>query len=311
MPNQIDVTNRGLSSKRRGASGMADVISALQRHSGKFATQEQRVADYVQAHLEDISDMTIADLARLCEVSKPTVVRFCRTIGCEGYREFKLRLAQNLAVSMQYISAGSVSAPVAGDTAIDQVFGAIQENALALRQQLDQQSFSAAKSALLRTRHLLFAGIGGGSSTVSQEGANRFFRLGIPTFATSDSYILQMRAATLKPGDVLFLISASGEADAVIGAAEIANGYGATTVCVTAPGTRLATTATIPLLVDLREDQNIHKPTTSRYIHLMIVDALALAVAQTLSDETTENLRRIRASLTAYHGRTGPQPLGD
>jgi hypothetical protein len=38
---------------------------------------------------------------------------------------------------------------------------------------------------------------------------------------------------------------------------------------------------------------------------------LAAEVTQDMSGETTENLRRIRASLTAYHGRLGPQPLGD
>jgi DNA-binding MurR/RpiR family transcriptional regulator len=296
---------------RGGFTGTVDVISALQRQDGQFATQEQRVADYVKTNLENISDMTIADLARHCDVSKPTVVRFCRTIGCDGYREFKLRLAQNLAVSLQYLSADALASPVTADTALDQVFGAVHAYAMTMREQLDQDRFRKAKSALLNTQHLLFAGIGGGSSTVSQDGANRFFRLGIPTFATSDSYILQMRAATLGPGDVLFAISASGEADAIVGAVEIANGYGATTICLTTPGTRLAQSAQIPLLVELPEHQNIHKPTASRYIHMMIVDALALTVAQERSQETTENLRRIRASLTAYHGRTGPQPLGD
>ena len=44
---------------------------------------------------------------------------------------------------------------------------------------------------------------------------------------------------------------------------------------------------------------------------MIIVDALAMSVAQDLAHETTENLRRIRASLTTYHCRTGPQPLGD
>lgn len=296
---------------RRGVSGTLDVISALQRHDGQFATQEQRVADYVKANLEDISGMNIGDLARHCDVSKPTVVRFCRTLGCGGYREFKLRLAQNLAVSMQYLSPASIPMAAAGETAIDQVYSAVHTNAMVLREQLDQGAFEKAKTALLSTRHLLFAGIGGGSSTISQEGANRFFRLGMPSFATSDSYILQMRAATLTAGDVLFVISASGEADALVGATEIANGYGATTICVTAPDTRLAKAAKIPLVVNLPEDRNIHKPTASRYIHLMIVDALALSVAQEMAQETTENLRRIRASLTAYHGRTGPQPLGD
>ena len=296
---------------QKGRSGVADVISALHRHDGNLATQEQKVANYVKEHLEDVSAMTIAELAGHCEVSTPTVIRFCRTLGCDGFREFKLRLAQNLAVSMQYMSADPQPVAAEGDTAIDQILGAIYATANVMRQQIDPSALAQAQAALLNTKHLLFAGIGGGSSNVSQEAANRFFRLGIPSFSTSDSYILQMRAATLKAGDVLFLISASGEADAIVGAAEIARSYGATTVCITKPGTRLAEACLIPILIDLPEDRDIHKPTASRYIHMIIVDALAMSVAQEMAHETTENLRRIRASLTAYHGRTGPQPLGD
>ncbi|SMX31074.1 MurR/RpiR family transcriptional regulator [Actibacterium lipolyticum] len=295
----------------KGKPGVTDVISALSHHDGHFAAQEQKVADYVKGHLEEISSMTIGDLAKNCGVSKPTVIRFCRTLGCDGFREFKLRLAQNLAVSIQYLSANPEQSVLGSDTALDQVLGALFATANAMRQQIDTDALDEAKTAILNTRHLLFAGIGGGSSTVAHEASNRFFRLGIPSFAASDSYILQMRAATLGPGDVLFLISASGEADAIVGAAEIAAGYGATTICITKPNTRLANVAKIPIVVDIPEDSDIYKPTASRYAHLTLIDALAMSVAQDMSKETVENLRRIRASLTAYHGRTGPQPLGD
>ncbi|TLP67164.1 MurR/RpiR family transcriptional regulator [Parasedimentitalea maritima] len=311
MPADSTETNGVDLPPQKGQPGVADVISALYHHDGKLATQEQRVANYVKDHLEDISAMTIAELAGQCNVSTPTVIRFCRTLGCDGYREFKLRLAQNLAVSMQYLSADPKAGPTAGDSAIDQILNAINATANVMRRQIDPLVLDCAKAALLDTRHLLFAGIGGGSSTVAQEAANRFFRLGIPSMSTSDSYTLQMRAATLKEGDVLFLVSASGEADAIIGAAKIANNYGATTICITKPGTKLADVCSVPILVDLPEDRDIHKPTSSRYIHMIIVDALAMSVAQEMAHETTENLRRIRASLTAYHGRTGPQPLGD
>jgi RpiR family transcriptional regulator, carbohydrate utilization regulator len=296
---------------QKGRSGVADVISALHRNDGNLPTQEQKVADYVKENLDVISSMTIGDLADHCGVSKPTVIRFCRSLGCDGFREFKLRLAQNLAVSIQYLSANTERRAIGSDLAVDQVLGALFATANVMRQQIDFDTLDAAKGAILETGQILFAGIGGGSSTVAQEAANRFFRLGIASFFVSDSYILQMRAATLGPGDVLFLVSASGEADAIVGATEIARSYGATTICITKPGTRLANTAQISILADLPENNNIFKPTASRYVHLILIDALAMAVAQEMSAETIENLRRIRASLTAYHGRTGPQPLGD
>src|SRR3981081_973060 len=37
-------------------------------------------------------------LARRAKVSPPTIVRFCRALGFAGLREFKLHLAQSLAV---------------------------------------------------------------------------------------------------------------------------------------------------------------------------------------------------------------------
>lgn len=295
----------------KGRGAVTDVISALQRLDGSFAAREQKVADYVKAHLEDISTMTIAELAGAVGVSTPTVIRFCRTLGCDGFREFKLRLAQNLAVSMQYLTSDFGGAPAGDGSPLDEVLSGLYGTANLLRQQIDEALIERASAAIADCRTLLCAGIGGGSSSVAGEAANRFFRLGIPAIATNDSYLLQMRAATLGPSDVVLLFSTSGEADAIVAAASVARGYGARTICVSRTGTRLFNAVDIPLGVDLPETRNIFLPTPSRYAHLVILDALALTVARKRSDTTKENLRRIRASLTAYHGRTGPQPLGD
>lgn len=291
--------------------GAVDLISNLRELNGSFAAREQKVADFVSAHLEEISNMTIAELAGAVGVSTPTVVRFCRSMGCDGFREFKLRLAQNLAVSLQYLSPSQREVPEGGAGAVDQVLGALYATVNVMRQQLVPERLDAAAAALAAAGQIVVAGVGGGSTMVAQEAANRMFRLGIPAVSISDSYLLQMRAATLVKGDVLLLVSASGAADEIVSAAAIAGGYGATVVAITRPGSRLAQEATVAIEADLPEDPDILKPTASRYAHLVIVDALAMSVAQARTAATTENLRRIRASLTAYHGRTGPQPLGD
>ncbi len=293
------------------AQGAVDLISNLRQLNGTFAAREQKVADFVSAHLEEISGMTIAELAGAVGVSTPTVVRFCRSMGCDGFREFKLRLAQNLAVSLQYLAPNQRDMSEGGAGAVDQVLGALYATVNVMRQQIVPERMDAAVQALTEAGQIVVAGVGGGSTMVAQEAANRLFRLGIPAVAVSDSYLLQMRAATLGANDVLLLVSTSGAADEIVSAAGIAGGYGATVVAITRPGSRLAQEATIAIEADLPEDPDILKPTASRYAHLVIVDALAMSVAQARSEVTTENLRRIRASLTAYHGRTGPQPLGD
>lgn len=288
-----------------------DLISVLRRTNGEFAPREQRVADFVMENLEAVSQMVIADLAEACNVSTPTVIRFCRTLGCDGYRDFKIKLARNVAVSMQYLAPSQESSAPRDNSPVDLVVGALNSALEKTRAQLDPDAFEAAVLRLCDTNQILFVGIGGGSSIVANDAANRFFRLGIPSTFVNDSYLTQMRAATLKRNDTLFLISASGEAQEVIKAAEIANGYGASTICITRPESRLARISTIAITVDLPEDLDIHKPTASRYAHLVLIDSLATAVAQAQPALTNEALRRVRASLTAFHGRIGPQPLGD
>jgi len=53
---------------------------------------ECKVADLVMAMPDATLGMRISDLAREAEVSEPTVIRFCRAIGLDGFQHFKLQL---------------------------------------------------------------------------------------------------------------------------------------------------------------------------------------------------------------------------
>ena len=63
---------------------------------------ELKVAEYVLKNPLKVIRMRIVDLAEEAKVSEPTVVRFCRGVGCKGFQDFKLALAQQLASSPSY-----------------------------------------------------------------------------------------------------------------------------------------------------------------------------------------------------------------
>jgi len=287
-----------------------DLISRLRELDGTFNAREQRVASYVLDNLETATQRTVSEIAAICEVSEPTVIRFCRTLGCSGFRDFKLRLAQNVAVSLQYLDATNAE-PQSDLRGIDQILGVFYSTANVARAQLDDEVVAQATETLARARRIVFCGVGGGSATVAFDAANRFFRLGIPATALHDGYQLRMQAATLAPGDVLFCISSSGDLKEQVESARIARQYGATSLCITRPGSALAEVSDIALVLKIPEDPDIYKPTASRLVYLVIIDVLAAAVAHRNSDVALEKLRRIRASLVAVHGSTGPQPIGD
>jgi glucokinase len=64
--------------------------------AAELSPAELRVADHVLAQPRAVLNEPIAEIARAAQVSQPTVIRFCRTLGCEGLSDFKLRLASGL-----------------------------------------------------------------------------------------------------------------------------------------------------------------------------------------------------------------------
>ncbi|WP_020592110.1 MurR/RpiR family transcriptional regulator [Kiloniella laminariae] len=287
-----------------------DLISQLRQLDGSFHSREQLVASYVLDNLEQVTQATVSDIAAAVGVSEPTVIRFCRTLGCSGFRDFKIKLAQNLAVSVQYMTRVS-DGDVSPGALVDQVLGVLVQVASDARSQLDPARLEAAMECLAQARQVVFFGVGGGSSTVANDASNRFFRLGIPTASHCDGYLQRMQASTLGKGDVVFAISATGKPQELLDSVGIAQQYGARTICLTKRNSPLAEACDIAIVLDLPEDPDIYKPTASRLVFLAIIDVLAAGVARKLPEQAKEKLRRIRSSLVALHKSTDPQPIGD
>ena len=67
-----------------------------------MGSAERRVADFVSANPGEVIHMSMARLSQACDVSDPTIMRFCRRFGFEGYQDFKLHLAQSLVPSAPF-----------------------------------------------------------------------------------------------------------------------------------------------------------------------------------------------------------------
>ena len=58
------------------------------------------VADYLVQHAEDAQYLSISSLAKACGVAEATIVRFCRSLGFDGYNEMKIVLAKANAMTV-------------------------------------------------------------------------------------------------------------------------------------------------------------------------------------------------------------------
>jgi len=287
-----------------------DIISQLRKQDGTFSSQEQKVADHILEDLEAAVHMNLKDIAEASDVSVATVNRFCQSLGCKGFKEFKIRFAQNVAVSLQYLQP-KIDRAQRSDDLVNYIFDALAGTLSRARAELDSDTLKNCIETLAHCNRLVFLGVGGGSSNVAAEGANRFFRLGIPCQAVSDGYQQRMLASTMGAEDVLFAISSTGWPQELLDSVAIARQYGATTIALTQRGSPLAKACDISIAIDNREDGDIYKPSPSRFVFNAIIDILATGVARGRPNRSRENLRRIRSSLTALHNQVGPQPVGD
>ena len=286
-----------------------DIVSRIQRVEHQLSPAERQVAAAVQRDFEAATRLTIAELAAKAGVSQPTVTRFCRSVGCASFNDFKISLASTMTVAAVYLRSDRVFSDDIGQLAQSVMLRAANAVRSCL-DQLDTASVGRAIDAIAAGRRLDIYGQGGGSAVMAEDAKLRLFRLGIPVAAYTDGHQQRMSASTLQPGDVAFAISNSGQSKAVVEAIQIAASFGATTIALTRPGTPLAKAAGTVIPIVIPEDDNVLVPTPSRYAHMAVIDTIASGVAQQLGARGREALRRVRYTLTAI-GVAIPTPSTD
>lgn len=291
---------------------LGDIISVIRQSAPGLSPSEQRVATALLADVEFAVHASNAELARRARVSEPTVTRFSRSIGCQGVRDLKVKLAQAMAVGRIYIEMPPhVGTDLARPALWRSVFQEIRRAIAVAEEGLRKEDVERAAEAISRCSKVAAFGVGGGSTLAAAEVQNRLFRLGIAVSHASDPRLMRMIAATFGRDDVVIAISTTGAANEVIEAAGIAKQYGALVVAITRPQSRLASIADIVLGVHVPEAPDALKPTASRYAFLATIDLLAASTAYCKPLEAQARMRRIKYELLKGTDGNSNGPLGD
>ncbi len=264
---------------------------------------EQRVAKLLLTDARAFASLPVAELAERSHVSKPTVVRFCRSVGYDGLADFKLKLAGSVNEGVPFVPRAVDEDDKPGDLIVKVVDNAVAA-LLQYRNDAASHAFERAITALSEAaeqgRRIEFYGVGN-SGIVAQDAQHKFFRLGVATAACSDGHVQLMSATMLEPGDCAVIISNSGRSRDLIDAAEIARKKGATTIIITTSGSPLAALGLSPgqvlLAVDHPEDFDRYSPMVSRLLHLIAIDILTTGVALRRGPKLRPMLQEIKRNL--------------
>jgi len=271
------------------------LLESIRTQLATLSRSEKKVALAVLENPGLAVAENITALARNAQVSEPTVVRFCRAIGYEGWHEFKLKLAQNLALALPGSDENLVPDDLAADL-VGKICSRSINALLDLRNNLQPEAIQRALDILARANKIEFYGQGT-SGIIATDAQHKFFRSGVPTVAYSDPHIHSISASLLKPGDAVVAISQRGGSTALLGSVRLARKCGADVIALVPSGTPLAELATVLVPIDLSFNLDPYTPISARLAHLVVIDILAVGLALKRGPEVRKKMLQAQKAL--------------
>ncbi|MFT6010296.1 MAG: RpiR family carbohydrate utilization transcriptional regulator [Candidatus Azotimanducaceae bacterium] len=271
------------------------MIQRIERKLDSLSKSERRVGEWIIANIGRAIDASIMELAGAAEVSEPTVVRFCRSMGVSGFRELRTHLIAAQQRPESYLHHDVSADDAAGDAAMKVLESSIHA-LVGLRGLISGMPFETAVSAMMAARQLVFVGLGA-SGHVARDACHKFFRLGMPCSTALDSPTILQKSAIAGADDVYITMSHTGQWPELIEAMKLARVGGATVIALTDPHSPLADQASLVFDCHPAEDTNVFTPMSSRLTQLTLLDALQVALALKMGTAAEENLRLTKLAL--------------
>lgn len=285
-----------------------DILVRLRQALPGLRPSEQRIAKATLADPAAVAGLGITDLAALCSTSAATVVRFCRSIGFDGYRAFSLALARASAdesgrrlefgVSEGDIDPSDSTREVVRKLAFQEA-RAVEETA----EQLDLEQLDRIVAAISEAPVVDVYG-SASSGLAAQDLQQKLRRIGYQVNAWTDPHLALTSAAVLSTDSVAIAFSHSGETEESIASLSTAAERGAFTAAVTNfPESPLARLADATLTTVSRETRFRYGAMSSRMAQMMIVDVIFLEVARRHPDSVSASLSATLAAVADRHMR--------
>lgn len=265
--------------------------SLLQRIRDKIEDMpvaERRVAETVNATPSDVIHMSIATLAGQCAVSDPTIIRFCRRFGFEGYQDFKLNLAQSLVPTapFQYDQITSV------DSVSDIVRKTCQNSLNAVQRTLEDLDSGQIESGirLISQADWISLYATGISEITAIDAEHKFLRLGLRCSAIIGRKRQRTQANFTRAGDVAVIFSQSGATRQMVEIAQEIKTHGAKVLSITAGNSPLAQVSDVVIALTPYNHTELMTPLASRLSHHLVVNMLTTALAAISGNEFPDQL---------------------
>lgn len=274
---------------------LPSLLFRLNSLRASFSRAEKQVVNYILKNPNEVIRLSVSELAENSNVSDATVVRTCRSMGFDGYHDFKITLAQDIITPLQSINE-EINSEDSIDTIIDKVFQGALHTLNFTHDTLKASSIESAVNSIMNAKRIYIIGLGL-SHSVAIDLQHKLLRLGLLAFAFTDTHHQAMAATYLSREDVLFAISLSGSSIDIVECAKIAKANDSTVISLTNTGNSpLSKISDIKLFTASNETKYRMVGMNSRIAQMAIINSLYTIIA-TKIPTISENFHKIEKAI--------------
>lgn len=234
---------------------------------------EQQVVDTILEEPSIIIHSSVSDLAYKSNVSEPTVIRACRSLGMSGYHDLKITLTKELIKPIQLINEDITGEDTVADVVTKTINSVIRTLESTL-QTVSMEDIARALDIIDKADRIAIIGFGN-SHAIAEDLQHKLMRVGKAATAYGDPYLAAIAITSLKKDDILFCISHSGSSRNVVELAQQAKDNNISIISISNIGvTPLSKISTVTLHTSSAESNYRIIGLNSRFAQLSIIDSL-------------------------------------
>lgn len=258
---------------------MKSVLIRLQEYSGQASGAEKEAINYLLKNPENAVKCNIYELAAKTFSSPSTIIRLCRKIGFQGFKDFHKSLIYEIAIrkSTNAEKKNEISYEDSLELIVDKVTYKNISSLENTRKLLDMQILEACVDLVTNSRTICLFGMGS-SLLVAKDAYLKFLRINKPCIISEDWHAQLLQARDITKEDLAIVISYSGLTEEVLKCVTTIKQKGAPVIAITRfDDTPLSRMADYNLCVAATEFIFRSGAMSSRIAQLNIIDILYTA----------------------------------
>ncbi len=262
---------------------MINLYNLIEKNSNEFTSNDKIVALAIIESPEKFLELDITELSKFLCISPPSITRFCKKIGIEGFKELKFILIESIKVNKEE-----------NNNIKGEVHLTYEKLLTKFSNKFNNSIYLKASSLITNANNVHIIGIGS-SGLVAKDFSIRLSRLGISSKAITDSDFMVMESQLSNKKDIFIAFSSKGITHSINDSIIRCKKNDVPVILIT-ENTTSALTLEVDLFISLPPTQNIDPSISPNFTQLLVADT----IINYLVKENPKYISNYKKTLSVY-----------